>query len=114
MTDVRTDKPWGYEVLLEHNDRYAMKLIGYTKGCRTSLQSHTHKRETLLCLEGSAMLEIGESSVVLSDGLHYTIEPGVRHRVTALVDTRVIEISTPELDDIVRYEDDYGRDTVAE
>lgn len=110
----RVDKPWGYEILVAHNQYYALKDIWIEVGTRTSLQSHARKTETILVLSGKISLERQEPGgspevATYSSGQVYNIAPGVVHRVTALEDTRLIEVSTPELDDVVRHEDDFGR-----
>lgn len=110
----RTDKPWGHEILLAYNDRYAMKDIFLREGTRSSLQSHREKLESIVVIDGSMVLEIEDSTGTIQrsevgPGFAYDVLPGRRHRVTALSDVRLIEVSTPELDDIIRYEDDFGR-----
>jgi mannose-6-phosphate isomerase-like protein (cupin superfamily) len=111
---TRTEKPWGYEILLTVNDSYAMKEIFLLAGTRSSLQSHTRKMETIVVVDGALTLELedehgamGIRTVVTGD--HYDVYPGRRHRVTAQIDTKLIETSTPELDDVIRHEDDFGR-----
>jgi mannose-6-phosphate isomerase len=111
---TRTDKPWGHEILIAVNDHYAMKDIFLREGTRSSLQSHLRKTESILVIAGALRLELEDDSGMLTvrevtAGDAYDVLPGRRHRVTALVDTRVIEVSTPELDDVVRHQDDYGR-----
>ena len=83
-------------------------------GTRSSLQSHRHKLETLLVLDGAVHLEIVDPTghavhEAYAANQAYTIRPGIVHRVTVLADCRLIEVSTPELDDVVRHQDDYGR-----
>ena len=110
----RIDKPWGHEVLFAHTDRYAGKLLVIKKGHRLSLQYHQQKDEAFFVQSGKARIELetaaGEKSVVIlepGEALHLT--PGTRHRTEALEDTVIFEVSTPELDDVVRLSDDYGR-----
>jgi mannose-6-phosphate isomerase len=110
----RTDKPWGYEILLAVNDHYAMKDIFLREGTRSSLQSHRNKLESIVVIEGAMLLELEDDDGSMQRrevgaGFAYDVLPGRRHRVTALSDVRVIEVSTPELDDIIRHEDDFGR-----
>jgi len=110
----RIDKPWGHEIIVAVNDRYAMKDIFLRAGTRSSLQSHNAKMETILVVDGSLRLELEDEHGTMQErdvvaGDTYDVHPGRRHRVTATTDTRVIEVSTPELDDVVRYEDDFGR-----
>jgi mannose-6-phosphate isomerase len=109
------NKPWGNERILESNDAYAVKLITYNKNARTSLQYHERKRETLYVIHGRVLLELDGEQRTLTEGSFVTIEPGQVHRVTGgrQGGGTVIECQTPELDDIVRLEDDHGRPTGA-
>jgi len=107
-------KPWGSEELLAHTDRYALKRIHVTKGSRASLQYHERKSESLYLLSGLIKIEIGDDRSALAvdemrPGEVLDVPRGKVHRVTALEDSVIIEVSTPELDDVVRVEDDYGR-----
>lgn len=117
MTVRRIEKPWGYEMLWARTKRYAAKILVIGAGHRLSLQHHRSKDETLLLLEGEAVLELEEGPLGLCPhGMErdrsYRIYPGQRHRVTAITDVRLLEVSTPRLWDVVRWEDDYGRATV--
>lgn len=108
------EKPWGYEKLFTCNDSYALKEIGFKKGARCSLQKHVQKLEHAYILYGEIQVEEdnenGEIEVhVYRPGECYEQKPGARHRVTALEDSAFIEVSTPHLDDVIRLEDDYGR-----
>ena len=115
MTLSRTDKPWGYEVLVASTERYAGKILFIRAGQRLSLQHHHSKDETLYLLDGDTHLELegdkGLREYVMAIDQSYHIEPGRRHRLKAVSDARVLEISTPELDDVIRWDDDYGRTT---
>jgi mannose-6-phosphate isomerase-like protein (cupin superfamily) len=102
-------KPWGRELWLALEDEYAGKVLEVRKGCRLSLQHHVRKKESMFVLSGSVKLSVDGKDLVLKEGDCITIEPGDVHRLEALSDARVVEFSTPELDDIVRHEDDYGR-----
>jgi mannose-6-phosphate isomerase-like protein (cupin superfamily) len=107
-------KPWGSEELLTSTDLYALKLIRVQKGSRPSLQFHRKKTESLYLLSGRLHVEMGESKDALSadeilPGECLDVPRGRVHRVSALEDSVIIEVSTPELDDVVRIEDDYGR-----
>ena len=108
------DKPWGYELIIAHTEQYAAKILNIRFGHRLSLQHHFAKDETLFPLQGETELEIDVDereplrSRMLPDQ-SYRVRPGKVHRLTALTDARVLEVSTPELDDVVRWEDDYGR-----
>ena len=110
---IETIKSWGREVLLECNDKYAFKEITLKKGKRTSLQYHKRKKESGYVVSGLLELEyqIGKEMLKrkLEHGGCYTISPKMKHRMRALVDSVYVEASTPELDDVVRIEDDYGR-----
>jgi len=106
---TKIEKPWGFETLIECNDKYAVKLLHVNKGCRLSLQYHNKKHETMYILRGYASIEINNSSEVFGPGEDVVILPKKTHRVTALKNTVIFEVSTPELDDIIRLEDDYGR-----
>jgi mannose-6-phosphate isomerase len=111
----RTDKPWGHEELFAHvPGRYAGKAIHVGEGHALSLQYHERKEETISCQSGLFRVEIGahESELEefdLAPGESIHLRPGVRHRVTAVVDSVFLEASTTELDDVVRLEDRYGR-----
>ncbi len=109
--DRITEKPWGHEELLEHNTRYALKKIFIRAGCRTSLQYHRSKCETNYVVSGDLDVERGTSMVKLAAGADFTVLPMQHHRITAVTNVTIIECSTPELDDVVRIEDDYGRGT---
>ena len=110
----RVVKPWGSEELLASTDRYALKLIRVEKGSRPSLQFHRRKSESLFLLSGRLRVEMGGSREALTvdeilPGECLDVPRGRVHRVAALEDSVIIEVSTPELDDVVRIEDDYGR-----
>lgn len=112
----RVEKPWGHEDIWAETERYAGKILHIRKGARLSLQLHRHKDETIRVLRGRLELwledEAGElGSSILEPGDTRRIPPGCRHRMGALEDCDLIEVSSPELDDVVRFEDDYGRDT---
>jgi len=110
----RTEKPWGYELLWARTSRYAGKLIFVRKGHRLSLQYHEKKDESIYIHEGKIIIEIEGSdgcmeSIILQPGQFIRIPPGTRHRLQAIEDTTIFEVSTPELKDVRRLEDDYGR-----
>ena len=107
-------KPWGGEELLAHNELYALKRIHVKPGSRPSLQYHNRKSESLYLLSGLLKIEIGDTPETLivdelRPGETVDVPKGKIHRVSALEDSVIIEVSTPELDDVVRLEDDYGR-----
>ena len=115
MTMRRVEKPWGWELWWAHTDRYVGKQIHINKGEALSLQYHERKEESWLVQEGRARLELGEVGgelevVEIGPGDAFRFPPGTVHRVTALEDTLVVEVSTPHLDDVVRVEDRYGRE----
>ncbi len=110
---TRTDKPWGYELLIALTDRYALKEIGLNEGARTSLQSHDAKLESCYILEGEALIELeGPDGTVeerqVSPGDSFTVIAGRKHRVSARTDIRYSEDPAPELDDVRRDEDDHA------
>lgn len=116
MTDVdvrRVQKPWGYELHWAHTDRYVGKVIHVDAGHALSLQYHNVKDETIFVWSGRIVFEIQEGDALvrreLGPGHSVHIPPGTTHRMTALEDSDVFEASTPELDDVVRVEDRYGR-----
>ncbi len=107
-------KPWGEERWLAHTDCYAGKILIVKKGYRLSLQYHQKKHETLYVDEGVVKFTIGKreplEEKILRAGDIIEIPPGTRHRIEALEDAKIFEVSTPELDDVVRLSDDYGRE----
>ena len=111
---VRVEKPWGYELIWAHTDRYVGKILHVRKGHALSLQYHREKDETIYLMTGKMQFEHfreGEPPRLaeLSPGDTFHITPGLRHRMTAIEDCDVVEVSTTELDDVVRLEDRYGR-----
>ncbi|TET25260.1 MAG: cupin domain-containing protein [Dehalococcoidia bacterium] len=109
----KTEKPWGFELLFAHTPHYAGKVIFVKKDHRLSLQYHKKKDETIYIYQGKALLDIEEDgsmvSRVVKPGESITVPPFTKHRLKAIEDTTFFEVSTPELDDVVRIEDDYGR-----
>jgi mannose-6-phosphate isomerase len=116
----RVEKPWGHELIWALTERYCGKLIFVKAGCALSLQFHNEKDESWLVQSGKARLELGEAGQsilneeVIGPGAAFRYRPGTVHRVTALEDTTILEVSTPELDDVVRLEDLYGRSGTSE
>ncbi len=114
-TDVRrVEKPWGYEVVYALTERYCGKVIFVRKGEELSLQFHREKDEVVYLHEGRIELQVGEPGrpldvEVVTPGRAYRLRPGIVHRWHALEDSVVLEVSTPEIDDVVRLEDRYGR-----
>jgi mannose-6-phosphate isomerase len=110
----RVDKPWGHELWFAHTDRYAGKLLYVKARHRLSVQYHEAKDETSYLLSGRLSLSQGEDADQLGvsevrAGAAWRNRPGVVHTIEALEDSVVVEVSTPELDDIVRLADRYGR-----
>jgi mannose-6-phosphate isomerase-like protein (cupin superfamily) len=111
----RVDKPWGHEDIWAETERYVGKVLAIDGGKRLSLQYHEHKDESILVLRGRLCLELengaGEiESMELQVGESRRIAPGRRHRFAALDGgCELVEVSTPDLEDVVRVEDDYGR-----
>jgi mannose-6-phosphate isomerase len=108
------EKPWGKEELLEINDYYMVKKLTMWKGHRCSLQYHNHKKETIYVLSGQLKIYSGPSANELSEKIYgpsqtITLSPGVIHRMEGVEDCVYIEASTPQMDDVVRIQDDYNR-----
>jgi len=112
----RIEKPWGWELIWAHADAYVGKILFVKAGESLSLQFHREKDESWYVESGRARLELGEAGQealdeeVVTPGTCFRFRPGTVHRVTALEDTTILEVSTPQLDDIVRLEDRYGRE----
>ena len=114
--ETRVEKPWGYEIWWARTDRYVGKILHVKKGESLSLQYHKVKDETIRILKGKLLFETkrkeekGEMHrLEMNAGDTFHIAPLTLHRMTGLEDTDVLEVSTPELDDVVRLEDRYGR-----
>ncbi len=110
------EKPWGGEEVFAETDRYVGKILTVRAGHALSLQYHEQKDETMRVLEGRCELHLGRKPgspeldvLELGPGDVRHIAPGVLHRMVAMTDVRILEVSTPELDDVVRLEDRYGR-----
>jgi mannose-6-phosphate isomerase len=110
------EKPWGSELIWAVSEHYAGKILFVRAGQSLSLQFHKVKDEAWYVLEGRARLELGRAGeslleqAVIGSGEAFRFPPGTVHRLTALEDTRIVEVSTPQLDDVVRLEDRYGRE----
>jgi mannose-6-phosphate isomerase len=114
MPVERVEKPWGYEIIYAVTERYSGKILFIRKGEQLSLQFHRRKDEVIYVHEGRIELEVGEPGrtpdvEVVGPGRAFRFKPGTVHRWRALEDTLVLEVSTPDLDDVVRLEDRYGR-----
>jgi len=103
-------KPWGRELWLVQTDKYAGKILEINKGTQLSLQYHEEKKESMFMLKGEMIMTNGKNETVMKEGDCVTIEPGQVHRLIAKTDVRVIEVSTPELHDVVRMQDEYDRE----
>ena len=112
----RVDKPWGWELIWADTDLYVGKILFVRADQSLSLQFHREKDESWYVQSGRARLELGDvgqaalNTEVIGEGASFHYTPGTVHRVTALEDTTIIEVSTPHLDDVVRLEDRYGRE----
>jgi mannose-6-phosphate isomerase len=106
----RVEKPWGHELWWAVTDRYVGKVLFVRAGHALSLQFHHQKAESMYCISGRGRLELDGVVHELTPGQAHDIAPGMRHRLTADEDLTVMEVSTPELDDVVRLEDRYGRE----
>lgn len=110
---TRVEKPWGYELHWAKTDRYVGKILHVKSGHALSLQYHNLKDETIYLHSGRLLFEIQEGERLVKremragDSVH--IAPKTVHRMTAIEDSDILEVSTPELDDVVRLEDRYGR-----
>lgn len=115
---ARVEKPWGHELIWARTARYVGKVIHVRAGHALSLQYHDRKEETLLLWRGRLRFELREGdrarSWEMAPGDRVHVRPGAVHRMTALEDCDVFEVSTPELDDVVRIEDRYGREGTTE
>lgn len=111
---VRVPKPWGYELIVAHTDRYVGKVLHIEAGQSLSRQYHRVKDETLFVTSGVLLLEIGPAGASTTAALHpgqgFRVRPGTIHRFMAEQTCELFEVSTPELDDVVRLEDKYGRE----
>ena len=111
---TRVEKPWGYELHWAKTDRYVGKVIHINAGHALSLQYHNRKDETIFLWAGKLLFEIKEGEELkkyeVTPGQPFHVTPGTVHRMTAIEDCDVFEVSTPELDDVVRLEDRYGRE----
>jgi len=110
MKSKKVQKPWGYEVWFAQTDKYVGKLLVIKKGKRLSYQYHEQKDETLWVLSGLGKIIVDDKVTTLKAGRAIHIPPNTKHRIEATEeDLEIIEVSTPEVDDVVRLADDYGR-----
>ncbi len=116
----KVEKPWGHELIWALTDHYCGKVLFVKAGAALSLQFHNEKEESWLIQSGRARLELGDTGQgalheeVIGPGAAFHYTPGTVHRVTALEDTTILEVSTPHIDDVVRLEDLYGREGTSE
>lgn len=108
-------KPWGKEIWFAHSEFYAGKILEILKGHRYSLQFHEKKTETQYIFKGKVKITYGTDvsnlqEKIMSKGDKFEVPPYTIHRLEALEDTKIFEVSTPELDDLVKLDDDYGRE----
>jgi mannose-6-phosphate isomerase-like protein (cupin superfamily) len=113
-TPRRVEKPWGYELIWAETDLYVGKILHVNAGEALSVQMHEVKDETLHLLTGEIRLEVGSSPDGLEDvrlgaGESFRVVPRTVHRIVAVTDADVLEASTPHLEDVVRFQDRYGR-----
>ncbi len=111
---VRVEKPWGYEIIWAHTDRYVGKILHINAGHALSVQYHETKDETVYLLSGELIYRVWEDGrpkdVDLKVGEAFRITPHTIHQMEAVTDCDVLEASTPHLDDVVRLQDRYGRE----
>jgi mannose-6-phosphate isomerase len=109
----RVPKPWGYELIFARTERYVGKILHVNRGESLSLQYHEIKEETLFVVSGELKLTIevdgDRRELSLGTGQAFHSPPRMIHRMEAIEDTDVAEVSTPELEDVVRLDDRYGR-----
>ena len=111
----RVDKPWGHELIWALSDVYCGKVLFVKAGDSLSLQYHEQKDESWLIQSGLAKIELGAVGEPMrrgdvGPGAAFSYRPHTVHRITAVEDTTILEVSTPHLDDVVRLEDSYGRE----
>jgi len=110
---TRVEKPWGHELHWAKTDRYVGKVLHIKAGHALSLQYHEKKDETIYLYSGALLFEVERDGQLtrqeMQPGEAFHVTPGMVHRMTAIEDCDVLEVSTPELDDVVRLEDRYGR-----
>lgn len=111
---VRVPKPWGHEIIWAHTERYVGKILHINAGHALSVQYHERKDETVYLLRGELKywVKTGEAmkDMHLREGDAFRITPGTIHYMEAVTDCDVLEASTPELDDVIRLKDRYGRE----
>jgi mannose-6-phosphate isomerase len=110
---TRVEKPWGHEIIWARSEKYVGKVLHIKAGHSLSLQYHRVKDETVHVQTGQMKFVVEENGAmvdkIMNPGESYRIRPNTKHRMVAVTDCDVLEVSTPELDDVVRLEDNYGR-----
>ena len=114
MSSYIVNKPWGHEEIWAHTTDYVGKILFVRKGFRLSLQHHKQKKESMRIYKGEVILSLEDDKGKMQEyhlcaGESIDILNGRKHRLFAVMDSEIIEVSTPEIDDIIRHEDDYGR-----
>lgn len=110
----KVPKPWGHEIWFADQPEYAGKILFIKKGHRYSLQYHENKKETQYILTGTCKFLIGKDEneleeVILNPGEKLDVLPSMIHRAEGITDVEILEVSTNDLDDVVKLADDYGR-----
>jgi len=112
-TPYRVEKPWGYELIWARTDRYVGKILHIEPGHLLSLQYHNKKDETIYVLQGEIIFRVKVGDELTERRMHagenYHVTPGTVHQMEAVTPADLLEASTPELDDVVRIQDRYGR-----
>ena len=114
VNQKKINKPWGHEIIWSQCEKFVGKILYIKKEHKLSRQYHVKKEETILVLSGKLLLEIGKDknikNIILNEGESYHIIPGSVHRFSAdFGNVKLAEVSTPEIDDVVRIEDEYNR-----
>jgi len=115
--DIRhVPKPWGHETIWAHTERYVGKVLHINAGHELSVQYHNRKDETVYLLSGEIIYRVGKDGGEVLEDVHlrigesFRITPGTIHQMVAVTDCDVLEVSTPEIDDVIRLSDKYGRE----
>lgn len=106
---VKIKKPWGHELLFAHTKHYAGKILVVDEGEELSLQYHEKKEESIYVAKGKVEVFFGNKRFILNKGEALHIPPQKKHRLKAIEESEIFEVSTPELSDVVRLKDHYGR-----
>jgi mannose-6-phosphate isomerase-like protein (cupin superfamily) len=115
MTDLpyRVPKPWGHEIIWAKTDRYVGKILHIEPGHVLSLQYHNKKDESIYVMTGEIILRVKQGETLIERSMRageaFHIQPKTIHQFEAVVASDLLEASTPEIDDVVRLQDRYGR-----